>query len=137
LSLNGGHLHDDLVFDSGSLIGDLGWQGGSLVGDLILDRRSLCGYLVLHRSNLILDVTRTRHNFGRFPCLFLDHARQVVLRTAPEREGIVEDTIAHLLGNTAAASGPAGMAVQETAAKVNNLTGIGAVLRSSSCMVIS
>ncbi|KAJ9093080.1 hypothetical protein QFC21_006576 [Naganishia friedmannii] len=44
------------------------------------------------------------------------------LKTAPEREGIVEDTIAHLLGNTPAASGTAGQAMDDIAAKVNDLT---------------
>jgi len=36
----------------------------------------------------------------------------------------VEDTIAHLLGNTPAASGNAGQAMNDIAAKVNDLTGM-------------
>ncbi|KAI5449853.1 hypothetical protein NCC49_003969 [Naganishia albida] len=44
------------------------------------------------------------------------------LKTAPESQGIVEDTIAHLLGNTADASGTAGQAITDAAGKVNDLT---------------
>ncbi|KAJ9099687.1 hypothetical protein QFC20_005619 [Naganishia adeliensis] len=44
------------------------------------------------------------------------------LKTAPESQGIVEDTIAHLLGNTADASGTAGQAINDAAGKVNDLT---------------